>query len=356
MSTSPAENPVPGVVTFTARSNAALDQLADALAAECDLTGPARALSRRAHNDVEAGMPPRRPRATSSGSPPPTSSPSASCQSPARRGNPCGRPATPARPPRWPRCINVSTRRQPLTWTLRCAARPCPSRPPTNRGRPAGHAGDPHSTCQMRTGENAAASIDRGLVGVSDAVRGRITAPGRISGNACGVLSFPDSRIAVMQTTRKAVRPHKGERHPFLVKLSPEMVDNIHLLAQINERTYVEVVEVVATDAPLHGPAMNSWIGSRTSWATRASDARSSSSCRSLRPRRSSTSHRPQPAPIRTCSSSSWAMAWRSTTWSRCSISSPRRREARRSRLRFRAGPEKPEGRPLERSPFDRRV
>ena len=56
-------------------------------------------------------------------------------------------------------------------------------------------------------------------------------------------------RIAVMQTTRKAGRPHKGERHAFLVKLSPEMVDKIHLLAQINERTYVEVVEVVATDA-----------------------------------------------------------------------------------------------------------
>src|SRR3546814_14840878 len=36
MITSPAENPVPGVVTFTARGNAALDQLADALAAECD--------------------------------------------------------------------------------------------------------------------------------------------------------------------------------------------------------------------------------------------------------------------------------------------------------------------------------
>ena len=36
MSTSPAENPVPGVVTFTARGNAALDQLADALVAECD--------------------------------------------------------------------------------------------------------------------------------------------------------------------------------------------------------------------------------------------------------------------------------------------------------------------------------
>jgi hypothetical protein len=35
MSASPAENPVPGVVTFTAHGNAALDQLADALA-ECD--------------------------------------------------------------------------------------------------------------------------------------------------------------------------------------------------------------------------------------------------------------------------------------------------------------------------------
>ena len=36
MSTSPAENPVPGVVTFTARGNAALDQLAEALVAGCD--------------------------------------------------------------------------------------------------------------------------------------------------------------------------------------------------------------------------------------------------------------------------------------------------------------------------------
>ena len=36
MSPSPAENSVPGVVTFTARGNAALDQLADALVAECD--------------------------------------------------------------------------------------------------------------------------------------------------------------------------------------------------------------------------------------------------------------------------------------------------------------------------------
>ena len=34
MSTSPAKNPVPGVVTFPARGNAALDQLADALVAE----------------------------------------------------------------------------------------------------------------------------------------------------------------------------------------------------------------------------------------------------------------------------------------------------------------------------------
>ncbi len=36
MSTSPAENPVPGVVTFTARGDAALDHLAAALVAECD--------------------------------------------------------------------------------------------------------------------------------------------------------------------------------------------------------------------------------------------------------------------------------------------------------------------------------
>jgi hypothetical protein len=36
MSTSPAEHPVPGVVTFTARGDAALDQLAASLAAQCD--------------------------------------------------------------------------------------------------------------------------------------------------------------------------------------------------------------------------------------------------------------------------------------------------------------------------------
>ncbi len=36
MSTSPAEKAVPGVVTFTARGNAALDLLAEALAADCD--------------------------------------------------------------------------------------------------------------------------------------------------------------------------------------------------------------------------------------------------------------------------------------------------------------------------------
>ena len=36
MSTSPADNPVPGVITFTAQGNAALDQLAASLAAQCD--------------------------------------------------------------------------------------------------------------------------------------------------------------------------------------------------------------------------------------------------------------------------------------------------------------------------------
>ncbi|MFC7362221.1 hypothetical protein [Nocardioides astragali] len=36
MSHCPAENPIPGVVTFTARGNAALDQLVEALVAECD--------------------------------------------------------------------------------------------------------------------------------------------------------------------------------------------------------------------------------------------------------------------------------------------------------------------------------
>lgn len=36
MSIPPAENPVPGLVTFTARGDAALDRLAEALVAECD--------------------------------------------------------------------------------------------------------------------------------------------------------------------------------------------------------------------------------------------------------------------------------------------------------------------------------
>src|SRR3546814_20909432 len=55
MITSPAENPVPGVVTFTARGNAALDQLAEALAAECDgsPTSIADILERVLEADIE---------------------------------------------------------------------------------------------------------------------------------------------------------------------------------------------------------------------------------------------------------------------------------------------------------------
>jgi hypothetical protein len=55
MSTSSAENPVPGVVTFTSRGNAALDQLADALAAECDgsPTSIADLLERVLEADIE---------------------------------------------------------------------------------------------------------------------------------------------------------------------------------------------------------------------------------------------------------------------------------------------------------------
>ena len=55
MSTSPAENPVPGVVTFTARGNAALDQLAQVLVAECDgsPTSIATLLERVLEADIE---------------------------------------------------------------------------------------------------------------------------------------------------------------------------------------------------------------------------------------------------------------------------------------------------------------
>ena len=52
---SPTQNPVPGVVTFTARGNATLDQLADALVAECDGSpgGIADILERVLEADVE---------------------------------------------------------------------------------------------------------------------------------------------------------------------------------------------------------------------------------------------------------------------------------------------------------------
>jgi hypothetical protein len=73
MSPSPAENSVPGVVTFTARGNAALDQLADTLVAECDgsPTGIANLLeqvlkpaSRTWRNPSARGPSRRRPRAS----------------------------------------------------------------------------------------------------------------------------------------------------------------------------------------------------------------------------------------------------------------------------------------------------
>lgn len=55
MSTSPTENPGPGVVIFTARGNAALDHLAASLAAECDgsPTSIADLLERVLEADVE---------------------------------------------------------------------------------------------------------------------------------------------------------------------------------------------------------------------------------------------------------------------------------------------------------------
>lgn len=54
MSTSPAENPVPGVVT-TARGNAALEQLAEAVVADCDgsPTSIADILERVLEADIE---------------------------------------------------------------------------------------------------------------------------------------------------------------------------------------------------------------------------------------------------------------------------------------------------------------
>ena len=76
--------------TATLRAIEAGSELAHVVAEKADapdLTGPARALSRRAHNDVEAGLATPPPRATSSGSPPPTSSPSASSTPRARPRN-----------------------------------------------------------------------------------------------------------------------------------------------------------------------------------------------------------------------------------------------------------------------------
>ena len=55
MSPSPAENSVPELVTFTARGNAALDRLADALVAECDgsPTSIANVLEQLLEADIE---------------------------------------------------------------------------------------------------------------------------------------------------------------------------------------------------------------------------------------------------------------------------------------------------------------
>lgn len=55
MSTSPTENPGPGVVIFTACGNAALDHLAASLAAECDgsPTSIANLLERVLEADIE---------------------------------------------------------------------------------------------------------------------------------------------------------------------------------------------------------------------------------------------------------------------------------------------------------------
>ena len=55
MNIPPTENPVPGVVTFTARGDAALDRLADALVAEWDGSpgGIADILERVLEADVE---------------------------------------------------------------------------------------------------------------------------------------------------------------------------------------------------------------------------------------------------------------------------------------------------------------
>lgn len=52
-------------------------------------------------------------------------------------------------------------------------------------------------------------------------------------------------------TKRKAAgRPSKGKRHGFLVKLSPEKVGHVQLIAQVTDhRPYGEVAEVVTADA-----------------------------------------------------------------------------------------------------------
>lgn len=52
-------------------------------------------------------------------------------------------------------------------------------------------------------------------------------------------------------TKRKAAgRPSKGKRHGFLVKLSPEKVNHIQLIAQVtDDRPYGEVAEAVTADA-----------------------------------------------------------------------------------------------------------
>lgn len=114
MSTDPAGDSVPGVITFTVRGNAALDQLADALVAECN--GSPTSIADLLEQVLEAEIVDLATSLNRSAPPappvsfdvdelrPPAESPNDVAASPALDGSPCdgGNPVVPGRasPPR----------------------------------------------------------------------------------------------------------------------------------------------------------------------------------------------------------------------------------------------------------------
>lgn len=67
--------------------------------------------------------------------------------------------------------------------------------------------------------------------------------------SACGRIAGMDQEQKPRKESR-AGRPSKGERHGFLIKLSPETIEHIQLIAEVTDnRPQAEVAEAVTSDA-----------------------------------------------------------------------------------------------------------